>query len=65
MSKNPQQAVQNLANSNPQMAQAWQVAQSIQNSGGSKEEMLKKACQQSGMDYETVKRNLTQFGIKM
>lgn len=65
MSKNPQQAIQSLMNNNPQIAQAWQIAQNIQKSGGSKVEMLKKACQQSGMDYQTVKNNLSSFGIKM
>lgn len=65
MSKNPIQSVQNLANSNPQLAQAWQVVQKIQSTGANKEEMLKMACQQSGMDYNQVKNNLNQFGIKI
>ena len=63
--KNPKLALQNLISSNPQMAQAWKVVQDIQSKGSSKEEMLKMACQQSGMNYESVKKSLSSFGINI
>lgn len=64
-SKNPETMVQNLAKSNPQMQQALQVSQMIQQQGGSKKDMVIKACQQSGTDFNQVEKVLKTFGINL
>lgn len=64
-SKNPQTMVNNLAKSNPQMQQALNTAQMLQNQGGSKKDMVMKACQQSGTDYNQVEKVLKTFGINL
>lgn len=57
--------IQNLVKQNPQMANAWKITQNIINSGGSKEEMLKSACKQGGIDYEKTKNTLDKLNINL
>lgn len=63
-SKNPEAMINNLANSNPQMKQALATTKMLQQQGGDKKEMLMKACQQSGTDFNQVEKVLNSFGIK-
>lgn len=64
-SKDPQAMIQNLAKSDPQMQQALQVSQMLQRQGGDKKEMIMKACQQSGTDFNQVQKVLSSFGINI
>ena len=64
-SKDPQAMVQNLVKSNPQMQQAYAVSQTLQSQGGSKKDMIMKACQQSGTDFNQVEKVLKTFGINL
>lgn len=63
-SKNPEAMINNLANSNPQMKQALAATKLLQQQGGSKKDMIMKACQQSGTDFNQVEKVLNNFGIK-
>lgn len=63
-SKNPEAMINNLANSNPQMKQALAATKLLQQQGGSKKDMIMKACQQSGIDFNQVEKVLNNFGIK-
>ena len=58
---NPQAMIQNLVKNNPKYSNAWEITQQILQSGGTKEEMLKKACQQSGADYNLIKEQVKEI----
>lgn len=64
-SKNPSAMIQNLAQSNPKVAQAIPVVQEIMAQGGSKKEQLQKACKKSGMNAEQVENQIKSFGINI
>lgn len=65
-SNNKQAMLENLAKSNPQMQQAWQVSQTLMNNKNmSKEQQLEYACKQSGTDINTVRQALKSFGINI
>ena len=64
-SKNPQAMIQNLAKSNPRIAQAIPIVQEIMAQGGSKKEQLAKACQKSGLNPEQVEKQVKDLGINI
>lgn len=64
-SKNPQAMIQNLAKSNPNIANAIPVVEEIMKQGGSKKEQLAKACQKSGVNPEQVDNQLKSMGINI
>ena len=64
-SKNPQAMIQNLAKSNPRIAQAIPIVQEIMAQGGSKKEQLAKACQKVGANQEQVEKEIKGLGINI
>ena len=64
-SKNPQAMIQNLAKSNPRIAQAIPIVQEIMAQGGSKKEQLSKACQKGGVDTNKVEKQINSLGINI
>ena len=64
-SKNPQAMIQNLAKSNPRIAQAIPIVQEIMAQGGSKKEQLAKACQKGGADTNKVEEQINNLGINI
>lgn len=64
-SKNPQAMIQNLAKSNPNIANAIPVVEEIMKQGGSKKEQFAKACQKSGVNPEQVDNQLKSMGINI
>ena len=64
-SKDPQAMINNLAKSNPKMMQALEISKALQQNGGTKKEMVMKACKQSGTDYSQVEKVLKSFGINL
>ena len=58
-SKNP---IEMMKNSNPQ---AWNKTQEILKSGGSKEDMIKSACQQCNVEFTQVKETMKNLGINI
>lgn len=64
-SGNPNAMIQNLAKTNPKIAQAMPVVEEIMKQGGSKKEQLAKACQKSGVNPEQVEKELKNIGIEM
>ena len=64
-SKNPQAMIQNLAKSNPRIAQAIPIVQDIMKTSSSKREVIEKACQKANMDSKKVEEQLKSVGIEM
>ena len=64
-SGNPQAMVQNLAKTNPAIAQAMPVVEEIMKQGGSKKEQLAKACQKAGLNTEQVEKQVKNLGINI
>ena len=64
-SKNPQAMIQNLAKSNPRIAQAIPIVQEIMKTSSSKREVIEKACQKANMDSKKVEEQLKSVGIEM
>ena len=64
-SKNPQVMIQNLAKSNPRIAQAIPIVQEIMKTSSSKREVIEKACQKANMDSKKVEEQLKSVGIEM
>ena len=64
-SKNPQAMIQNLAKSNPRIAQAIPVVEEIMKTSSSKREVIEKACQKANMDSKKVEEQLKSVGIEM
>ena len=64
-SKNPQAMIQNLAKSNPRIAQAIPIVQEIMAQGGSKKEQLAKACQKANIDTKKVEAQLKSVRIEI
>jgi hypothetical protein len=64
-SKNPQAMIQNLAKSNPNIANAIPVVEEIMKQGGSKKEQLAMACEKSGVNPEQVSNQLKSMGINI
>lgn len=64
-SKNPQAMIQNLAKSNPRIAQAIPIVQEIMAQGGSKKEQLAKACKKAGLKSDQVAEQVKSFGINI
>lgn len=62
-SGNPNAMIQNLAKSNPRIAQAIPVVEEIMKQGGSKKEQLAKACQKAGVSQEQVEKEIKGLGI--
>ena len=64
-SGNPQAMVQNLAKTNPAIAQAMPIVEEIMKQGGTKKEQIAKACQKAGVNQEQVEKELKSIGIEM
>lgn len=64
-SGNPNAMIQNLAKSNPKIAQAIPIVQEIMAQGGSKKEQLAKACQKGGVDANKVEEQINSLGINI
>lgn len=64
-SKNPSAMIQNLAQSNPKIAQAIPVVQEIMSQGGSKKEQLEKACKKAGIKPEQAEEQIKGLGINI
>ena len=64
-SGNPNAMIQNLAMTNPKIAQAMPVVEEIMKQGGSKKEQLAKACQKSGLNPEQVEKQIKNLGINI
>lgn len=64
-SGNPQIMVQNLAKTNPAIAQAMPVVEEIMKQGGTKKEQLAKACQKAGLNTEQVEKQVKNLGINI
>lgn len=64
-SGNPQAMVQNLAKTNPAIAQAMPVVEEIMKQGGTKKEQLAKACQKAGLNTEQVEKQIKSLGINI
>ena len=57
--------IQNLAKSNPRIAQAIPIVQEIMKTSSSKREVIEKACQKANMDSKKVEEQLKSVGIEM
>ena len=64
-SGNPNAMIQNLAKTNPKIAQAMPVVEEIMKQGGSKKEQLAKACQKAGLNTEQVEKQVKNLGINI
>lgn len=64
-SGNPQAMVQNLAKTNPAIAQAMPVVEEIMKQGGTKKEQLVKVCQKTGLNPEQVEKQIKSLGINI
>ena len=64
-SGNPNAMIQNLAKTNPKIAQAMPVVEEIMKQGGTKKEQLAKACQKAGANQEQVEKELKDLGINI
>lgn len=64
-SKNSQAMIQNLAKSNPRIAQAIPIVEEIMKTSSSKREVIEKACQKANMDSKKVEEQLKSVGIEM
>ena len=64
-SKNPQAMIQNLAKSNPRIAQAIPIVEDIMKTSSSKREVIEKACQKANMDSKKVEEQLKSMGINI
>ena len=64
-SKNPQAMIQNLAKSNPRIAQAIPIVEDIMKTSSSKREVIEKACQKANMDSKKVEEQLKSVGIEI
>lgn len=62
-SKNPNAMIQNLAQSNPKIAQAIPVVEEIMKTSGSKKEVIEKACKKANMDSKKVEEQLKSIGL--
>ena len=57
--------IQNLAKSNPRIAQAIPIVEDIMKTSSSKREVIEKACQKANMDSKKVEEQLKSVGIEM
>lgn len=64
-SKNPQAMIQNLAKSNPNIANAIPVVEEIMKTSGNKQEVIQKACEKAGINPEQVNNQLKSMGINI
>lgn len=62
-SKNPNAMIQNLAQSNPKIAQAIPVVEEIMKTSCSKKEVIEKACKKANMDSKKVEEQLKSIGL--
>lgn len=64
-SGNPNAMIQNLAKTNPKIAQAMPVVEEIMKTSGSKKEVIEKACKKANMDSQKVEEQLKSIGINI
>ena len=64
-SGNPNAMIQNLAKTNPKIAQAMPIVEEIMKQGGTKKEQLAKACQKAGLNTEQVEKQVKDLGINI
>ena len=64
-SGNPQAMIQNLAKSNPNIANAIPVVEEIMKTSGNKQEVIQKACEKAGVNPEQVNNQLKSMGINI
>ena len=62
-SGNPNAMIQNLAKTNPKIAQAIPFVEEIMKQGGTKKEQLAKACQKAGVNQEQIEKQVKDLGI--
>ena len=55
--------IQNLAKSNPRIAQAIPLVEEIMKTSGSKREVIEKACKKANMDSKKVEEQLKSIGL--
>ena len=56
--------VENLIKQNPQLNNAWQMAQQL-SQNGNKQEVINQIAKQKGVSVDEVKQMASQFGIKI
>lgn len=56
--------VENLIKQNPQLNNAWQMAQQL-SQNGNKQEVINQIAKQKGVSVDEVKQVASQFGIKI
>lgn len=64
-SGNPNAMIQNLAKSNPKIANAIPVVEEIMKTSGNKQEVIQKACEKAGVNPEQVNNQLKSMGINI
>ena len=64
-SGNPQAMVQNLAKTNPSIAQAMPIVEEIMKTSSSKRDVIEKAYQKANMDSKKVEEQLKSIGINI
>lgn len=64
-SGNPQAMINNIAKTNPKIAQAMPVVEEIMKTSGSKKEVIEKACKKANMDSTKVEEQLKSIGINI
>lgn len=64
-SGNPNAMIQNLAKSNPNIANAIPVVEEIMKTSGNKQEVIQKACEKAGVNPEQVNNQLKSMGINI
>lgn len=63
-SGNPIGMMENLVKNNPQMQDAWNMAQQL-SKNNNKEEVLQQIAQQKGVTVESLKEQITQLGFNI
>ena len=64
-SGNPQAMINNIAKTNPKIAQAMPVVEEIMKTSSSKKEVIEKACKKANMDSTKVEEQLKSIGINI
>lgn len=64
-SGNPSAMINNMAKTNPKIAQAMPIVQQIMSEGGTKREQLQKACKKANVDSSKVENEIKNLGINI
>lgn len=64
-SNNPQAMINNMAKTNPKIAQAIPIVEEIMKTSGSKKEAIQKACQRANVDSKKIETQIKNMGINI